>query len=56
MIVGNLIFAVNGVIWAMTATEGLSCLIVIALWLGIRRKSLLEIFMNKQIVKLIITF
>ncbi|WP_270566105.1 MATE family efflux transporter [Clostridium beijerinckii] len=43
LIVGNLIFAVNGVIWAMTATEGLSCLIGIALWLGIRRKSLLAI-------------
>ncbi|WP_160674130.1 MATE family efflux transporter [Clostridium sp. C8-1-8] len=42
LIVGNLIFAVNGVIWAMTATEGLSCMIGIALWLGIRRKSLLE--------------
>ncbi|ALB48124.1 MATE family efflux transporter [Clostridium beijerinckii] len=49
LIVGNLLFDVNGVIWAMTATEGLSCLIGIALWLGIRRKSLLEISMNKQI-------
>ncbi|MDG5853886.1 MATE family efflux transporter [Clostridium beijerinckii] len=49
LIVGNLLFAVNGVIWAMTATEGLSCMIEIALWLGIRRKSLLEISMNKQI-------
>lgn len=49
LIVGNLLFAVNGVIWAMTATEGLSCMIGIALWLGIRRKSLLEISMNKQI-------
>lgn len=47
LIVGNLLFAVNGVIWAMTATEGLSCLIGIALWLGIRRKSLLEIYVNE---------
>lgn len=46
LIVGNLLFAVNGVIWAMTATEGLSCLIGIALWLGIRRKSLLEAYVN----------
>lgn len=46
LIVGNLLFAVNGVIWAMTATEGLSCLIGIALWLGIRRKSLLESYVN----------
>lgn len=46
LIVGNLLFAVNGVIWAMTATEGVSCLIGIILWLGIRRKSLLEITMK----------
>lgn len=43
LIVGNLLFAVNGVIWAMTATEGLSCLIGIALWLRIRGKGLLEV-------------
>ncbi len=40
LIVGNLIFAVNGVIWAMTATEGVSCLIGIILWLRVRRKSI----------------
>ncbi|NRT71360.1 MATE family efflux transporter [Clostridium beijerinckii] len=32
LIVGNWILAVNGVIWAMTITEGLACLIGIALW------------------------
>ena len=47
LIVGNLLFAVNGVIWAMTATEGLSCLIGISLWMGIRRKSLLEVSTNQ---------
>lgn len=47
LIVGNLLFAVNGVIWAMTATEGLSCLIGIILWLRIRRKSLLEVSLNE---------
>jgi len=47
LMVGNLLFAVNGVIWAMTATEGLSCLIGIILWLRIRRKSLLGITMNE---------
>lgn len=48
LIVGNLLFAVNGVIWAMTATEGVSCLIGIILWLRIRRKSLNEIYTNKE--------
>lgn len=46
LIVGNLLFAVNGVIWSMTATEGLSCLIGIALWLRIRGKGLLEVSEN----------
>ena len=47
LIVGNLLFAVNGVIWAMTATEGLSCLIGIALWLMIRQKSSQEVSINE---------
>ncbi len=47
LIVGNMIFAVNGVIWTMTATEGISCLIGIILWLGVRQKGVLEMSANE---------
>ncbi len=40
LIIGNLLFAVNGVIWAMTISEVFACIIGFILWLAIRRKSL----------------
>lgn len=45
--IGNLLFSVDGVIWAMTATEGFSSLIGIILWLLVRKKSLQEISINE---------
>ncbi|MBK1809736.1 MATE family efflux transporter [Clostridium sp. YIM B02505] len=48
LIVGNMLFAVNGVIWTMTATEGISCVIGIILWLGVRQKGLMKMSMNEQ--------
>lgn len=38
LIFGNIIFAVNGVIWAMTISEGITALVGIILWMGIREK------------------
>nr|WP_042334624.1 MATE family efflux transporter [Desulfosporosinus meridiei] len=38
LICGNLIFAVNGVIWANTISEGLTCLVGLILFLGISKK------------------
>lgn len=46
LILGNLLFAVNGVIWTMPISEGLACIVGLILWLGMRRKSLLEISAN----------
>jgi putative MATE family efflux protein len=40
LIFGNIIFAVNGVIWAMTIAEGVTCVVGIILWLVINRGSL----------------
>lgn len=37
LIFGNLLFAVNGVIWAMTVSEGVTFLVGIILWLLINR-------------------
>ena len=38
LIFGNLLFAVNGVIWANTISEGLTCLVGLILFLAIRKK------------------
>ncbi|MBB6214270.1 putative MATE family efflux protein [Anaerosolibacter carboniphilus] len=43
LILGNMLFAVNGIIWAMTISEAFACIVGLFLWLGIRKKSLLEI-------------
>lgn len=43
LIFGNLLFAVNGVIWAMTVSEGFTCIVGFILWLGIRRKDFFKI-------------
>lgn len=40
LILGNIFFAVNGVIWAMTISEGIAAFAGIMLWLGIREKIL----------------
>lgn len=45
LICGNLIFAVNGVIWANTISEGLTCLVGLILFLGISKK-LIEVLMK----------
>lgn len=42
LIFGNMLFAVNGVIWAMTISEAFACIAGLILWLGIRGKSLRE--------------
>ncbi|WP_338032579.1 hypothetical protein [Clostridium manihotivorum] len=47
LIIGNMLFAVNGVIWTMTATEGISCVIGIILWLGVRQKGIIEMSVNE---------
>jgi len=38
LIIGNMLFALNGVIWAMTISEGITALVGIVLWIGIREK------------------
>ncbi|WP_445012474.1 MATE family efflux transporter [Desulfosporosinus nitroreducens] len=38
LIFGNLLFAVNGVIWANTISEGLTCLVGLILFLGIWKR------------------
>lgn len=40
LIFGNIIFAVNGVIWAMTISEGITAVVGITLWFEIRNKIL----------------
>ncbi|MTI56585.1 MATE family efflux transporter [Geosporobacter ferrireducens] len=40
LILGNVIFALDGVIWAMTISEGITALVGIILWIGIREKIL----------------
>lgn len=42
LILGNLLFTVNGVIWANTISEGLACIVGLTMWLMIRRKNLQE--------------
>ncbi|MDW2798005.1 MATE family efflux transporter [Clostridium boliviensis] len=37
LIIGNLLFAVNGVIWSMTISEGLTCFVGLFLWIGANR-------------------
>lgn len=34
LIFGNMLFAVNGVIWAMTVSEAFACMVGLILWLG----------------------
>lgn len=48
LILGNLLFAVNGVIWSNTISEGFACIVGLIMWLGIRKRSSLEISMNEQ--------
>jgi len=38
LIIGNMLFVLNGVIWAMTISEGITALVGIVLWIGIREK------------------
>lgn len=38
LIIGNIVFTVNGVIWAMTLSEAITALVGIILWLEIREK------------------
>ncbi|MDF2541588.1 MAG: putative efflux protein family [Herbinix sp.] len=40
LILGNILFAVQGVIWAMTISEAFTCIVGLVLWLGIRKKDL----------------
>lgn len=40
LIIGNILLAVNGVIWAMTISEGVTAIAGIILWFGIRDKIL----------------
>lgn len=47
LILGNSLFAVNGVICSNTISEGPSCIVGFIMWLMIRRKNLLEISMNE---------
>lgn len=45
LIFGNVIFAVNGVIWAMTISEGITAVVGIILWFKIREKILNHFFL-----------
>lgn len=45
LIFGNIIFAVNGVIWAMTISEGITAVVGIILWFKIREKILNHFFL-----------
>lgn len=38
LILGNIMFAVNGVIWAMTISEVITAIVGIILWIGVRDK------------------
>lgn len=38
LIIGNMLFVLDGVIWAMTISEGITALVGIVLWIGIREK------------------
>ncbi len=48
LILGNIIFAVDGVIWAMTISEGITAFTGILLWIEIRKKSKNELIIQKQ--------
>lgn len=39
LIFGNLLYSVNGVIWAMTISEGLACMTGLILWLGLKKRT-----------------
>ena len=48
LIVGNWLLAVNGVIWAMTISEGITAIVGIILWIGIREKILKHIIVIQE--------
>lgn len=48
LILGNILFAVNGVIWAMTISEGITAFAGIILWIGIRKKILKHLLVIEQ--------
>lgn len=48
LILGNLLFAVNGVIWAMTISEGFTCIVGIILWLGVNKSILKHLLLKVE--------
>ncbi|RKD28544.1 MATE family efflux transporter [Lacrimispora algidixylanolytica] len=48
LIIGNMLFAVNGVIWAMTLSEGITAVVGIVLWIGIREKILKHLLVIQE--------
>jgi multidrug efflux pump len=49
LIFGNIIFAVNGVIWAMTLSEGVTAFVGIILWIVIREKITKHLLVVEQV-------
>ncbi len=48
LMIGNKLFFVNGVIWAMTLSEGLTAVLGIILWIGIREKILKHLLVIRE--------
>lgn len=48
LLIGNMLFAVNGVIWAMTLSEGITAVVGIVLWIGIRKKILKHLLVLQE--------
>lgn len=48
LMIGNRLFFVNGVIWAMTLSEGLTAVVGIILWIGIREKILKHLLVIRE--------
>lgn len=48
LMIGNRLFFVNGVIWAMTVSEGITAVVGIILWIGIREKILKHLLVIRE--------
>jgi putative MATE family efflux protein len=48
LLISNMLFAVNGVIWAMTISEGITAVAGIVLWIGVREKILKHLLVVQE--------
>jgi putative MATE family efflux protein len=48
LLIGNMLFAVNGVIWAMTISEGITAVVGIVLWIGVIEKILKHLLVVQE--------